>query len=280
MGVAILEPTTGVAQPRDSVPYSPKPDPEWEERIAKLLEEYGIEQIVFGIPLRLDGRSGDRARRARLFGEHLAERTGVPAELLEECWTSVRARLPGSDRARLGSIATALLHAWLLGDTPSPAGLGALVGALGRPDLTLRFDAAYALAGIGSLPAMWSLIDALASGDETAEIAAAALAHCRERESLDALIAAIDEPRFSEGVRRSAMRSLGRLGGPDALWTLRWVLETNSLRRRRSLRPMRIEAARALAWIGGEAALEILEWNAVRGDRAVRRACRELIDQL
>ena len=183
-------------------------------------------------------------------------------------------------RRRLDSLATALLHSWIYAGE-SPAGFGSLVDALTHPDLTLRFDVASALARLGTPQAMHALVDALDLGHESAEIAAAALAHFPERHSLDALIAAVDDRSgLAEPVRLAAIRSLGRIGGPDALGMLRWVLEAGSRWRRRALRPLRIEAARGIGMIGGEAAHEVLSRNAGRGARAVRRACRGVLDQL
>jgi HEAT repeat protein len=255
--------------------------------MAKLVEEYRVGQIVVGLPLRLDGRLGEQAQRARAFGERLEELTQVPVEFLEECWTSVGARRiegeagadPMGEPVASDSIRAALLlHSWALGDTQNPAGVELLIDTLRDPNLTVRFDVALGLARIGSPRATRALVNALDADSETAEIAASALGHDRSREGLDALLAAVRKRSdLADGVRLAAIHSLGRLGGPDALGALRWVLETKSRHERRRLRPLRPAAVQALGQIGGEGACEILERHAARGDRSVRMACRAVL---
>lgn len=60
-------------------------------RIAEIVEEWGVEEIVVGLPLHLDGREGASARRARRFSERVAERTGKPVVLWDERMSSMAA---------------------------------------------------------------------------------------------------------------------------------------------------------------------------------------------
>ena len=59
---------------------------------------------------------------------------------------------------------------------------------------------------------------------------------------------------------------------------LRIVLRLAAERKR--VRRLRIAAAQAIGRVGGEAAREILEENAARGDSAVQQACLSAIEQL
>ena len=46
---------------------------------------------MVGLPLHLNGRSGQAAQAARDFARALAEATALPVETLDERWTSVEA---------------------------------------------------------------------------------------------------------------------------------------------------------------------------------------------
>ena len=59
--------------------------------IERLVRREGIERLVVGEPLRLDGRRGDAARRAARFASKLEAATGLPVELVDESLTSVEA---------------------------------------------------------------------------------------------------------------------------------------------------------------------------------------------
>ncbi len=61
------------------------------DAIAKLVDEEGVEAIVVGLPLTLEGREGASARRARRFAELLEERTGIAVVLWDERMTTLAA---------------------------------------------------------------------------------------------------------------------------------------------------------------------------------------------
>ncbi|MBQ9438942.1 MAG: Holliday junction resolvase RuvX, partial [Lachnospiraceae bacterium] len=46
-------------------------------RLEALIEEYGIQKAVLGLPLNMDGSEGDRAEKTRAFAEALERRTGL-----------------------------------------------------------------------------------------------------------------------------------------------------------------------------------------------------------
>jgi len=74
--------------------------------LGTLIAERGVERAVVGLPLHLDGRAGPEAEAARAFATSLAERAGIPVELLDERWTTVAAERslhemgPGTARRR------------------------------------------------------------------------------------------------------------------------------------------------------------------------------------
>ena len=47
-------------------------------RIEELIEEYGVGQIVLGLPKNMNDTQGVRAEKTREFGEMLERRTGLP----------------------------------------------------------------------------------------------------------------------------------------------------------------------------------------------------------
>ena len=71
-------------------------------QIADLAEREGVELLVLGEPLGLDGTVGEAALRVRRFGERLARVTKLPIRWVDETLTTVEAterlREAGLDR--------------------------------------------------------------------------------------------------------------------------------------------------------------------------------------
>ena len=59
--------------------------------IAAMLRDRGVEVIVVGLPLNMDGSEGPAARGARKFAESVAEALGVSVEMFDERLTSFEA---------------------------------------------------------------------------------------------------------------------------------------------------------------------------------------------
>jgi putative Holliday junction resolvase len=87
------------------------------EQIRRVAEREGVEALVVGEPLNLDGSRGPAATRARRFGHRLAAATGLPLTLVNESLTSVEARErlreagldPRSAARRLDAIAAQII---------------------------------------------------------------------------------------------------------------------------------------------------------------------------
>ena len=60
-------------------------------RIEELIEEYGVGQIVLGLPKNMNDTQGVRAEKTREFGEMLERRTGLPVAYWDERLTTVAA---------------------------------------------------------------------------------------------------------------------------------------------------------------------------------------------
>ncbi len=60
-------------------------------RIEELIEEYGVERIVLGLPKNMNDTQGDRAEKTREFGDMLIRRTGLDVVYWDERLTTVAA---------------------------------------------------------------------------------------------------------------------------------------------------------------------------------------------
>ena len=74
-------------------------------RIEELIQEYGVEQIVLGLPLNMDESVSERSELCLEFKEKIERRTGIPVEMMDERLTTVEAdeimneaRIKGKDR--------------------------------------------------------------------------------------------------------------------------------------------------------------------------------------
>lgn len=169
----------------------------------------------------------------------------------------------------------------LLGEMQNPKGVSFLADALGAADLTLAREAVQALGRIGDDAAVHALVAALGRDGEIAEVCAGCLGGLRHPAAARALGELIDlRSRRPEGVRRAAIRSLGRLASPDALARLKQILDHAPFFGAARFRGLRVAAAQAIGQIGGPAAVQALQRHARGGDAAVRQACQEALRRL
>jgi putative Holliday junction resolvase len=57
-------------------------------RLRELVREHGVERIVVGLPLRLDGARGEMAEEVERFVHRVRKQIGVPVEMMDERLTS------------------------------------------------------------------------------------------------------------------------------------------------------------------------------------------------
>ncbi len=60
-------------------------------RIEELIVEYGVEEIVLGLPKNMNATEGERVERTKEFCEKLERRTGLPVVMWDERLTTVAA---------------------------------------------------------------------------------------------------------------------------------------------------------------------------------------------
>jgi putative Holliday junction resolvase len=97
-GLAICDPTErmAVALPTHAMTGNDAVD------LAELAREQGVERIVVGLPINMDGTEGPRARAVRSFVEELQANTDIAVEVWDERLTTAegdaRLRMHGLDR--------------------------------------------------------------------------------------------------------------------------------------------------------------------------------------
>lgn len=82
IGLAIANPVLAIAQPL-SVLKRKNIESDIKE-LEEIIKEYGVEEIVLGLPLDMNGRQGRKAKEAIDFGELLKEKLKLKISLYDE----------------------------------------------------------------------------------------------------------------------------------------------------------------------------------------------------
>jgi len=112
-GCAVSDPTGVLATPLD--PVLAPAGKRGMGQILALVRELGVERVIVGLPLSLDGGDSDQTREAREFARVLERRLkDVPVELYDERFTTRMAQRDVGARTSEDSRAAAhLLSGWL-----------------------------------------------------------------------------------------------------------------------------------------------------------------------
>jgi putative Holliday junction resolvase len=86
IGLAIADSVAALVQPLGTLDRINRNED--MRRLRKLVREHGVQQIVVGLPLRLDGTRGDMAEEAARFGQRVHKQFGLPVEMVDERLTS------------------------------------------------------------------------------------------------------------------------------------------------------------------------------------------------
>ena len=86
IGLALADAETRMAQPLSTMERVNRNED--MRRLRELVREQGVELIVVGLPLRLDGTRGAMAEEAERFAQRLRKQIGVPVEMVDERLTS------------------------------------------------------------------------------------------------------------------------------------------------------------------------------------------------
>jgi putative holliday junction resolvase len=89
VGAALGDREVGIATPLETYP---RRNPEQDARhYRELVEDYGVERIVVGLPLHTGGGEGTLAALARRWGAWVGAVTGRPVVFFDERYTSLHA---------------------------------------------------------------------------------------------------------------------------------------------------------------------------------------------
>lgn len=114
IGVAVCDELEIAAHPAPTVPN----DDRTFERLNEIIRERGVQAIVVGLPLNMDGTEGASARKVRSFIKDIRrEIPGMPVEMVDERLTSDEAHEalsmlgagPGERRSEVDRMAAQLI---------------------------------------------------------------------------------------------------------------------------------------------------------------------------
>lgn len=86
IGVAVSDPSCKLALMRETLRVSS--EDEAVKLVRKIADSEGIDRIVIGMPLNMDGTLGSRAERTKEFAARLEQTTGIAIEFWDERLTS------------------------------------------------------------------------------------------------------------------------------------------------------------------------------------------------
>ena len=115
VGVALSDPDRRIASPLEV--YERRADRPDADHFRRIVEDYGVDRVVVGLPAHGHGVEGEAARRARSWGRWLGEQVAVPVVFFDERYTTVEAEdllrsaglKAGGRRARRDMIAAQVL---------------------------------------------------------------------------------------------------------------------------------------------------------------------------
>ncbi|EST13409.1 Holliday junction resolvase RuvX [Sporolactobacillus laevolacticus] len=91
VGVAISDPLGWTAQGIETVHYVEHKKNLLFDRIGELIQEYGVESVVVGLPRDLIGTESERALASRSFAKSVRRKFKIPVELWDERLTTMAA---------------------------------------------------------------------------------------------------------------------------------------------------------------------------------------------
>ncbi|MFC1575969.1 Holliday junction resolvase RuvX [Gemmatimonadota bacterium] len=123
IGLAVSDPTGTLASPLPTLKRRAGKRPPLAA-LEEIVREHGVEALVVGLPLTLDGTDSEWTTEVREVADALSRRTGLPVHLVDERFTSVVAEravrslgLPKRKREEKGRVdaaaAVLILQGWL-----------------------------------------------------------------------------------------------------------------------------------------------------------------------
>jgi putative Holliday junction resolvase len=115
IGVALSDPTRTLASPLLTLHAAPRARA--FQRIAALVQEHAVAELVLGLPLTMSGEIGPQARDVQSFAEELRQTLTIPMHLFDERLTSAAAERmmadlgirPEQRKARIDEVAASII---------------------------------------------------------------------------------------------------------------------------------------------------------------------------
>ena len=86
IGLALADSQARIAHPHDTLERVNRNED--MRRLREFVREHNVQQIVVGLPLRLDGSHGDMAEETTRFANRLRKQIGIPVVMMDERLTS------------------------------------------------------------------------------------------------------------------------------------------------------------------------------------------------
>ena len=86
IGLALADSQARIAHPHDTLERVNRNED--MRRLREFVREHNVQQIVVGLPLRLDGSHGDMAEETTRFANRLRKQIGIPIVMMDERLTS------------------------------------------------------------------------------------------------------------------------------------------------------------------------------------------------
>ncbi len=86
IGLALADTVTGLPKPLDTLQRVNRNED--MRRLRELARAHDVKEIIVGLPLRLDGTSGEMAEEATRFAARIRKQIGLPVHLVDERLTS------------------------------------------------------------------------------------------------------------------------------------------------------------------------------------------------
>lgn len=86
IGLALADSAARIAEPHDTLERVNRNED--MRRLREFVHDHNVNQIIVGLPLRLDGTHGEMAEEATGFANRLRKQIAVPVEMVDERLTS------------------------------------------------------------------------------------------------------------------------------------------------------------------------------------------------
>lgn len=91
IGVAVSDPMGWTAQGLETIPVNLAKEEVGFDRLNEILKDYPCTQCVIGLPVNMDGTSGERADISRVYGQKFEDQFNIPVVYQDERLTTRQA---------------------------------------------------------------------------------------------------------------------------------------------------------------------------------------------